>query len=57
MMMFGSFFGQLVEHRAPDPSGLPTTFVLAVKAIMFAVCAAALTATLRSTPGQPGPRA
>jgi hypothetical protein len=47
MMMYGSFFGQLVNRAAPDASGLPVVFVLAVKAILFAVCLAALAVTLR----------
>jgi hypothetical protein len=50
MMMYGSFFGQLAERGAPDASGLPVTVVLAVKAVMFAICTAGLVATLRSKP-------
>jgi Kef-type K+ transport system membrane component KefB len=48
MMMYGSFFGQLINRAAPDASGLPTVFVLAVKAVLFAVCLACLVVTLRS---------
>jgi hypothetical protein len=47
-MMFGSFFGQLMQHHAPDPSGVPTSCVVAFKGVLFALCIAGLTATLRS---------
>jgi hypothetical protein len=50
MMMFSSLFGQLVGHFASDPSGLPIAVVISVKAILLAVCAAGLAATLRSAP-------
>jgi hypothetical protein len=50
MMMYGSFFGQLINRAAPDASGLPTTFVLGVKAVLFAICLAGLAVTLRRGP-------
>jgi hypothetical protein len=50
MMMYGSFFGHLVNRTPPDPSGFPVAVVLVVKAVMLAVCIAALTATLRQGP-------
>jgi hypothetical protein len=55
MMMYGSSFGQLVNRAAPDASGLPVPFVLAVKAVLLAVCLAGLVITLRSgRPTDPG---
>jgi hypothetical protein len=50
-MMFASFFGQLAEHDRADPSGVATACVLAVKALLFAVCLAGLVTTLRSHEG------
>ena len=50
MMMYGSFFGHLVNRGPPDPSGFPVNVVLFVKAIMLAVCMGGLIATLRRGP-------
>jgi hypothetical protein len=52
-MMFGSFFGQLVEHSASDPSGLATSCIVAVKGVMFTTCVAGLVTALRSHSGTP----
>ena len=41
-------FNRFLIEGAPPASGLPVTFVLAVKVVMFAICAAGLVATLRS---------
>jgi len=46
-MMYGSFFGQLFEPDAPDPSGLPSRFVIGVKAALFAACIAGLAGAIR----------
>jgi hypothetical protein len=46
-MMYGSFFGQLMELNLPDASGLPSRFVVGVKAILLALCALGLVGALR----------
>jgi hypothetical protein len=53
-MMWGSFFGQLLEPSGPDPSGEPNLVVVAFKAVLFGLCVVGLVASLwgqRSTLG------
>ena len=47
-MAYSSFFSQLYELSMPDPSGIQTTTVVAIKGIMLAVATVALIATLKS---------
>jgi hypothetical protein len=54
-MMYMSFVGQLMERSRPDVSGLPTTFVLGVKAAMLAICVLGLVGSLRGGTGSGGP--
>src|SRR5688500_761807 len=37
-MMYGSFFGQLMELKRPDASGLAPQFVVGVKAVLLGLC-------------------
>jgi hypothetical protein len=46
-MMYGSFFGHLVNRAAPDPSGVPVVVVLVVKAVLLVACLTGLIASLR----------
>jgi catechol 2,3-dioxygenase-like lactoylglutathione lyase family enzyme len=46
-MMFGSFFGQLVDGAGIDPSGAATSVVVGVKGVMFALCVVGLVTSLR----------
>jgi hypothetical protein len=45
-MMYGSFFGQLLERRGLDPCGLPNEGVVAVKGLLCALCVVGLVITL-----------
>lgn len=49
-MMYGSFFGQLGKLQQADPSGFPAECVVAVKALLLALCIAGLVSTLRFKP-------
>lgn len=49
-MMYQSFFGQLMDVARPDPSGLPSRFVVAVKAILLILCFVGLVGALRRPP-------
>ena len=49
-MAYMSFFGTLMELSQPDPSGVSTVTVAAIKALMLAVALAALAGALRSKP-------
>ena len=53
-MMYGSFFGQLMELARPDASGLPSRFVVGVKAVLLALCLLGLVGALRK-PAAPTP--
>ena len=44
---YASFFGQLAMLAQPDPSGVASTTVVAIKGVMFAAAIAALAATLK----------
>jgi hypothetical protein len=46
-MMYGSFFGQLLELSRPDASGLPPRLVVGVKAVLLALCTLGLLGGLR----------
>ena len=46
-MMYGSFFGQLMELNRPDASGLSTHFVVGVKAVLLGLCAIGLVGAVR----------
>jgi hypothetical protein len=45
-MMYQSFFGQVMELRTPDASGLSTRFVVGVKGVLFALCVLGLIGSL-----------
>jgi hypothetical protein len=47
-MAYSSFFSQLYELSRPDPSGIQTTTVVAIKGIMLTVATVALIATVKS---------
>jgi hypothetical protein len=47
-MGYTSFFGQLAELSNPDPSGLPSTAIVATKGVMLTLGVLALVATLRA---------
>jgi hypothetical protein len=46
-MMYSSFFGQLVLLGQPDPSGISSTVVVALKGVLFAGCVMCLVGALR----------
>jgi hypothetical protein len=46
-MGYSSFFGQLMELSAADPSGMPSTTIVAIKGVMLFAGVVALIATLR----------
>jgi TRAP-type uncharacterized transport system fused permease subunit len=46
-MMWQSFFGQLADLAHHDPSGLPSRFVVGVKAVLLALCVLGLAGALR----------
>jgi hypothetical protein len=54
-MMYGSFFGQLMELSRPDASGLPSRLVVGVKALLLALCVLGLVGGLRR-PASPSAR-
>jgi len=47
-MAYTSFFGQLAELSQPDPSGLQSSLVVAIKGVMLAAAIVVLIVTLRS---------
>jgi hypothetical protein len=49
-MMWGSFFGQLLEPAGHDPSGMPTSVVVAFKGVLFALCSVGFVTALRAAP-------
>jgi hypothetical protein len=51
-MAYGSFFGQLMRLDEPDPSSVPTEWVVGIKGIGFLLAIAALVGSLRSMPNQ-----
>jgi hypothetical protein len=51
-MAYMSFFGTLVDLSQPDPSGLASSTVAVVKAVMMSVAIAALIGALRATPAK-----
>jgi hypothetical protein len=55
-IMFGSFFGQLVDLGSVDPSGIPSASVVAVKGIVFSVCLLGLVGALRQPAPEPDGR-
>jgi uncharacterized membrane protein len=56
-MMYGSFFGQLMEIARPDASGLPAPFVVGVKAVLLVLCVLGLVGAVRKVPAlEPAPR-
>jgi hypothetical protein len=46
-MMYGSFFGQLENRAAADPSGAPVTAILILKAVGLLLCLVGLVGALR----------
>lgn len=46
-MGYMSFFSQLAELSSPDPSGLPSTGIVALKGVMLVFGVIALVSTLR----------
>lgn len=52
-MMYGSFFGQLMEVTRPDASGLPAPFVVGVKAVLLVLCVLGLVGAVRKVPAAP----
>jgi hypothetical protein len=46
-LAYTSFFSQLAVLDQPDPSGLPSSTIVAVKGVMFLVAIVALIVTLR----------
>src|SRR5262245_1014182 len=49
-MAYGSFFGQLMRVHEPDPSNVPTVWVVAIKGIGFLLSIVALAGSLRPLP-------
>jgi hypothetical protein len=49
-LAYVSFFSEFATLDQADPSGLPTTVVIAIKGVMFAVAIVALVVTLRWKP-------
>jgi hypothetical protein len=49
-MIYYSFFGQLVRLGEPDPSGVSSVAVVAVKGVLFALGIAGLVGALRPLP-------
>ena len=45
---YGSFFGQLEAGAPLDVSGTPTSVVLAIKGVLYAICIACLVLSVRS---------
>jgi len=50
-MAYGSFFGQAMRLDLPDPSGIPATWVVAIKGVGFAMAIVALIGALKPPPG------
>ena len=49
-MGYSSFFSQLYELSHPDPSGIQTPIVVAIKGVMLVVAMVAMIATVASKP-------